>query len=558
MSRSNWTLLGVVCSLALAGCTGEDGRKGPAGEAGPPGAVGPVGPTGEAGPPGAVGPSGPAGDAGVVGPAGPAGEAGPPGPVGPIGATGPAGDTGPQGYQGYSAHVDNPYDGARGYVNPSWSSEVATAAANLGASGGGAVDGGAPETDGGLSLPDMMMTIAQTPTAVWFSNIASIAGENGGRGLRAHLDAALAQSKADKKPVTLTMVLYDLPDRDCASAASHGELSIANDGLNKYKTLFIDPIVEILADPKYSTLRIAAIIEPDAIPNLITNVGLTGTAALPLCDQAASSHVYELGIQYAINQLHPILNVYLYADISQSGWLGWKLGESASAVSKFYLDILSNTDSGVHSIDGVVSNVSNYVPTEETFLPNPDLYVGVDGAWDGTTGGPVRSVAYYGWNKFIDEETFAVTFRDGLVAAGFPSTLSVIIDTSRNGWGGPARPTDVTSPPPEVGLSSVNPVTYVSENKIDGRAARSQWCNQVGAGLGARPHAWPSAKVAAYVWVKPPGESDGTSDPSAVSDPQQADPMCATDKGALPGSPAAGKWFEAQFEQLVQNAYPPI
>jgi cellulose 1,4-beta-cellobiosidase len=28
--------------------------------------------------------------------------------------------------------------------------------------------------------------------------------------------------------------------------------------------------------------------------------------------------------------------------------------------------------------------------------------------------------------------------------------------------------------------------------------------------------------------------------------------------GALPGAPVSGRWFQAQFVQLVQNAYPPF
>ncbi len=100
-----------------------------------------------------------------------------------------------------------------------------------------------------------------------------------------------------------------------------------------------------------------------------------------------------MGVQYAINQLHPIPNVYLYADIGQPAWLGWKLPPvdatsttpaGPSPALKVYYDILSNTDSGVYSIDGIVSNVSNYVPVSEPFLPNPDLYLGVPDAWNGT------------------------------------------------------------------------------------------------------------------------------------------------------------------------------
>lgn len=38
-------------------------------------------------------------------------------------------------------------------------------------------------------------------------------------------------------------VVYDLPDRDCAAAASNGEYSIADGGVEKYKA-YIDAIVE--------------------------------------------------------------------------------------------------------------------------------------------------------------------------------------------------------------------------------------------------------------------------------------------------------------------------
>lgn len=36
------------------------------------------------------------------------------------------------------------------------------------------------------------------------------------------------------------LIVYDLPDRDCAALASNGELSIADGGLDKYKTQYID------------------------------------------------------------------------------------------------------------------------------------------------------------------------------------------------------------------------------------------------------------------------------------------------------------------------------
>jgi cellulose 1,4-beta-cellobiosidase len=422
-------------------------------------------------------------------------------------------------------------------VNPDWSSNVKAAAAAT--------------TDKALAAK--MTAIAGTPTGVWLDKIAAINGANGAMGLRAHLDAALAQSTATNQTVVVTIVIYDLPNRDCSSAASAGELTIAADGLHKYELQFIHPIASILGDPKYTTLRVAAVLEPDSIPNLVTNVGV-GQAR---CDEAASSKAYEQGIQYAINQLHAIPNVYLYADIGQPAWLGWDLagGPGGSIALSTYYNILSNTDAGVQSVDGIVSNVSNYVPVVEPFLPDPNLYLG-DSSWSGVTGGPVKSVAFYSWNSYLDNTKYVADFHDGLVALGFPASLSILIDTGRSGWGGPLRPTALTPPP--VPPSAIDPVTYVNENKVDQRAARSQWCNQAGAGIGERPTASPSATVAAYVWVKPPGEADGTSDASVLSNPSLADPMCSTDKGGLPGAPAAGQWFESQFEQLVANAYPPI
>lgn len=546
-SHAAWA---AVCSLlSLVACSAEDGKDGDSctiekvdgvSKLTCPDGTSTTLPPSAGGAGDQVGPEGPAGPAGPPGPQGEPGEPGEPGPQGeqgPPGETGPTGETGPSGAQGYSAHVVNPYDGALGYVNSEWTGKV-NAAATAASS---------------PALAAKMSAIAETPTAVWLSNIAAIDGTETQMGLRAHLDAALEQAAATHRIVTITLVIYDLPNRDCAAAASAGELLVADDGLNRYETEYIDPIVDILADTKYTPLRIAAVVEPDSLPNLVTNVG--ANPALPKCDEAASSKAYERGIQYAINQLHPIPNLYLYADIGQPAWLGWSLSDADSHAINVYYDVLSHTDSGVFSIDGLVSNVSNYVPVEEPFLSNPDLYVGVPGAWNGTTGGPVKSAPFYGWNPYLDSTKYSTDFRDRLVAKGFPAALSVLIDTGRSGWGDADRPTGLTAP---ADLATVDPPTYVEQNKVDTRAARSQWCNQAGAGIGERPRVWPSAAIAAYVWVKPPGESDGTSDVNAVSSPSLAEPMCDTDKGGLPNAPAASEWFAAQFEQLVENAYPPL
>jgi hypothetical protein len=113
----------------------------------------------------------------------------------------------------------------------------------------------------------------------------------------------------------------------------------------------------------------------------------------------------------------------------------------------------------------------------------------------------------------------------------------------------------------------------VNQSRIDRRPHRGAWCNQNGAGIGERPQANPAsapaaAHVIAYVWAKPPGESDGGSTDIPNTQGKRFDRMCdptyvAPNLGnqptnALSGAPLAGQWFAAQFTQLVQNAFPAV
>lgn len=52
-------------------------------------------------------------------------------------------------------------------------------------------------------------------------------------------------------------VVYDLPNRDCAALASNGELTVAADGLTKYKA-YVDSIAAIIE--KHPKTAIALII----------------------------------------------------------------------------------------------------------------------------------------------------------------------------------------------------------------------------------------------------------------------------------------------------------
>ncbi len=58
-------------------------------------------------------------------------------------------------------------------------------------------------------------------------------------------------------PIAGTFVVYDLPDRDCAAAASNGEYSIANGGVALYKT-YIDNIKAVIT--KHSKTKVILVI----------------------------------------------------------------------------------------------------------------------------------------------------------------------------------------------------------------------------------------------------------------------------------------------------------
>ncbi len=376
------------------------------------------------------------------------------------------------------------------------------------------------------------------PTAVWLDRMATIDGakaQGGDMGLVNHLDAAVAQQKAQSsgtlKPMTILIVVYDLPDRDCAALASNGELSSANNGLQTYKTQYIDRIAEILGRPAYAGLRIVTLIEPDSFPNMLTNL------SVPACAAVNQKQVYVQGIQYTMNKFAAMKNVYMYLDIAHSGWLGWD-DNRAKAVAGYKTLVAGATSKGDLSIiRGFATNTANYTPLHEPFFNG--------------SNNNVVSTQFYQWNRAVDELSYIDMLHTELAAAGFPSSLGFIVDTARSGWGGTGRPTAASS--------------NVDSMRIDRRNFRGNWCNVKNTGIGERPRANPDATrsyLDAYVFSKPPGASDGTSDATATTpnaEGKRFDPMCGSGNvDALPGAPQAGDWFHQQFLMLLRNAYPAL
>ena len=110
----------------------------------------------------------------------------------------------------------------------------------------------------------------------------------------------------------------------------------------------------------------------------------------------------------------------------------------------------------------------------------------------------------------------------------------------------------------QFGITGMHYITDTSRNgQTTERSDCANWCNIKGAGLGMRPTTEVSSlgltNLDALVWVKTPGESDGTSDTSA----KRHDQHCNSPDSFIP-APEAGKFSPAIYDMLVKNANPPL
>jgi len=154
-----------------------------------------------------------------------------------------------------------------------------------------------------------------------------------------------------------------------------------------------------------------------------------------------------------------------------------------------------------------------------------------------TTGKPFGGwggVALSPYGVWSDTSTNPALNTSGLNLryAGMPAgTTNFVIDTGRNGQG----PWDSAA----AGYASA--------------AIAQDWCNPPGRGLGIAPttNTGSNALVDAYLWVKVPGESDGSCNRSVAG--STTDPLWG---GIV--DPAAGAWFPQQALQLAQLANPSL
>lgn len=315
-----------------------------------------------------------------------------------------------------------------------------------------------------------------------------------------HLDVAVRKQKEelDGQKYIFPFVIYNLPDRDCSAAASAGELSNDHHGETLYRQ-YVDRIASIVqAHSRHDThLQFAIVVEPDSLGNAVTNT------AVPKC--ATAVDVYKRGVAYVIKKLGRMDNVALYIDAAHSNWLGWPGNlEPAAAVFAEVVSIANNNQTNPANpakIRGFSTNVSNYNGYNPS-TPDPIYGAGPD-------------------NPNWSELRYAKALAPYLEAQGLPAHF--IIDQGRSG-----------------------------QQNI--RSSGGNWCNINNAGFGVRPTTETGEEIVdALVWVKPGGESDGTSDSTAA----RFDENCVGPDAKIP-APEAGTWFNDYVQMLVVNADPPL
>jgi len=402
------------------------------------------------------------------------------------------------------ANAQNPFSGKTFYVNPSYQAELDTSIAT--ATG---------------TVKSTLQSMRNVASAYWIDVMAKISGSD------TKSVQGILKDASSKSPIPLVVfIVYDLPNRDCHAKASNGEICCypnadgtcnydmsgdCAEGLNTYKTKYIDPLVAVLK--QFPQVPIVTVVEPDSLPNLATN------QADPHCGNSATSTAYKQGIPYAITALSSLNNVNIYLDAAHGGWLGWQ-----NNLQSFVQTV---TQLGVtNKIRGFSTNVANYQPLG---VPCPSVGYCLNGQNQNAAccADPCKLEGQY--NPANNEMNYVLELHTSFSSAGMNPYF--IIDTGRNGVPGM-------------------------------RSNCANWCNIRGAGVGLLPTTTTNGtNVDAYYWLKTPGESDGCT--QQLPNGQQCtrfDSFCGSvdsigSQSGEPRAPVAGNWFDYQVKQLAQNAH---
>ncbi len=396
-----------------------------------------------------------------------------------------------------------------------------------------------------------LTALVSTPQAVWFTNGTPREVE---REVRQTMERA---AREDRIPV---LVAYNLPFRDCAGYSGGGAADAASyaawiagfaRGIGRGKALVI--------------------LEPDSLGIIPYNTTIFGAAdwCKPTVTDATGATVPAPGassderyaqLQGAIAALAGSApNASVYLDGTHSAWLG--VGEAAFRIHKAGFD----PTTGAPLVKGFFTNVSNFQPTDQlvqfgTWVSQCLAAATVGASW--AVGHFDYCPSQYDPATNYTTVNYTPAFEATVTASlasmlnGAVATLPFVIDTGRNGRGA-------------LDATQFAAAPYDQPAGVISALQAGDWCNPPGAGAGLRPTTRTGVSlVDAYLWIKIPGESDGSCainggarawdytvyNPwSVTGDAQNAfDPLWGM------ADPAAGVWFPAQALQLAQLAVPPL
>ena len=407
--------------------------------------------------------------------------------------------------------------------------------------------------------------MALTPQAVWFQSGSP-------KDVQKSVKQTMAQAALEKRVPVL--VSYNIPYRDCAQYSAGGALDTPS-----YEA-WIDGFAAGIGKG-----QAVVILEPDSLGLIPYNYQLyqadpanpvmescqptlpTGTTGAQL-NQARYAQ-----LNYAVNSIRTQApNALVYLDGTHSAWLA--SNEVAYRLST----------AGVAQSQGFFLNISNYQPMPQLekygrWIAECIWFATDPGSWGHQNSGcanpmfpnkvgcfdwcasqyyPATSSDFSTWSQSDAWYANNVENQNWVPYPGDAGLLHYVIDTSRNGQG----PFDATT---EYSAAPYNqPATVITALNA------GNWCNPPGAGLGLRPSANTGVSLLdAYLWVKTPGESDGSCDKagnardwnysdynpwnlSSAAAESLFDPLWGID------DPAAGVWFPQQALQLAQLANPKL
>jgi len=380
-------------------------------------------------------------------------------------------------------------------------------------------------TTGDLKDAALVTKMEATPKSVWFT---------GGTPAQVETQVRETMFEAALERTVPVLVAYDIPGRDCAQYSAGGALDESD--YDSWISAFAAGI---------GNGNAVVILEPDALGNLPSACAGFGTSTYPFTD---SDRIAE--INSGVNALEAQPNTDVYLDATNPAW------QAVGTITQRLLE------AGVQQAQGFYVNVSNYQSNAAstdygTWISDCIAMTSDPSDWAYGKYGDCASQYYPATESNFS--TWALTtawYAENM--GGAVASTDFVIDTSRNGQGSNTMQSYAAAP-------------YNQSAATVKTLSAGGWCNQPDAGLGLRPTADTGVPLlAAYLWVKTPGLSDGQCDAAggvrawdytAYTQPNW--PTDATDQNLFDPlwgltDPAAGSWFPQQALQLAQDANPPL